>query len=97
MLAKTLMFFYRFSVLVNLYRAYCPTLYTAPLWCMVCMVYKKGSFHKLTVAYNDAYNNISTMEALAACLIAVYCVFTVPIVVFIVFSMLVFLLLESGP
>ena len=38
------------EVKVNLFRAYCTPLYTAPLW----VNYKKESLRKLKVAYNDA-------------------------------------------
>ena len=38
------------EVKVNLFRAYCTSLYTAPLW----VNYKNDSFRKLKVAYNDA-------------------------------------------
>ena len=37
------------DVKVNLFRAYCTPLYTAPLW----VKYKKESLRKLQVAYND--------------------------------------------
>ena len=37
------------DVKLNLFRTYCTPLYTAPLW----VKYKKASFHKLKVAYND--------------------------------------------
>ena len=37
------------DVKVNLFRAYCSPLYSAPLW----VTYKKGSLLKLQVAYND--------------------------------------------
>lgn len=36
-------------VKINLFRAYCTSLYTSPLWAK----FKKGSMHKLQVAYND--------------------------------------------
>ena len=38
------------EVKVNLFRAYCTPLYTAPLW----VNYKSESLRKLKVAYNDA-------------------------------------------
>ena len=38
------------EVKINLFRAYCTPLYTAPLW----VKYKKESLRKLKVAYNDA-------------------------------------------
>ena len=38
-----------YDVKINLFRAYCTPLYTAPLW----VNYKKESLHKLKVAYND--------------------------------------------
>ena len=37
------------DVKISLFRAYCTPLYTAPLW----VNYKKGSYEKLWVAYND--------------------------------------------
>ena len=37
------------NVKITLFRAYCTPLYTAPLW----VKFKKASFHKLQVAYND--------------------------------------------
>lgn len=37
------------EVKINLFRAYCTPIYTAPLW----VKYKKASLHKLQVAYND--------------------------------------------
>ena len=39
------------EVKVNLFRAYCTPLYTAPLW----VSYKSESLRKLKVAYNDAF------------------------------------------
>ena len=39
------------EVKVNLFRAYCTPLYTAPLW----VNYKSESLRKLKVAYNDAF------------------------------------------
>ena len=39
------------DVKVNLFRAYCTPLYTAPLW----VRYKKESLRKLQVAYNDCF------------------------------------------
>ena len=39
------------QVKFSLFRSYCTPLYTAPLW----VRYKKESFHKLKVAYNDCF------------------------------------------
>ena len=38
------------AVKINLFKTYCTPLYTAPLW----VYYKKASFNKLKVAYNDS-------------------------------------------